>query len=525
MYTYRNIIFDFDGTLFDTVTEKLYEGMLRTLDSLKRDGYILHICTNGSEQYVENVLINFEIRRFFNSIKSKVQGLTKSQLVKQILDENLCCSAIVVGDNEAADESGCLSVGVSYAQGNNYKRADFIAHKPEEINSIIKKINGLYKDIAIQILCKKEKNMPLVVGINGVDTSGKTIFTKELDSYLSKRGIKTQTILMDDFHNPSQIRNKEKNTIVSYINNAFDLLKIESELLRPITKEGLLDNELTLLDIDEDKFTKCKRYIVDKDTIVLVEGVLLFREPLNKYFDFRMFIDISFDEVLRRAKQRDVALFGDDVAHRYNKKYIPIQKLYIEKYSPKDISDIVINNEDYYNSQIIKNSPWGKSKITNIKIEKVEGKHMLEISKMLEDEEAREMVGVVAIPALEDYKGNNSICYAILGEQEEFVGVVELFNISWKNRRAELSITIKPSIRGKGYGYKAIKKILEIGFEDYGINRIWLRVLETNKKAISLYEKLGFVQEGVCRGESLRGGKFINQIQMSLLMMEWVQRR
>lgn len=75
--------------------------------------------------------------------------------------------------------------------------------------------------------------------------------------------------------------------------------------------------------------------------------------PLNQYFDYRIFIDISFEEVIRRAMKRDAYLFGDDIAERYRRKYIPIQKRYIEGYNPKRISDIVIDNEDYLNPKII----------------------------------------------------------------------------------------------------------------------------------------------------------------------------
>ena len=211
-----------------------------------------------------------------------------------------------------------------------------------------------YKDIASEILYKKQENLPLVVGINGVDTSGKTTFTKELDRYLSKAGFKTQTILMDDFHNPSEIRNREKDPVISYTNNAFDLAKIERELMKPIATGTIVDKELMLLDIAENKFINEKRYYIDKDTIVLFEGVLLYREPLDQYFNFRIFIDISFEEMLRRAIKRDGILFGDKVIERYNNKYIPIQKQYLEKYNPKNISDVVVDNEDYLNPKIVK---------------------------------------------------------------------------------------------------------------------------------------------------------------------------
>lgn len=342
-----------------TSSGKLYDGVKDMLDRLRKEGYTLCVCSNGSREYVDKILNTFAINKYFKIIKSRIERLKKHQLIKQILDENACCSAIVVGDTiidlKAAREAKCLSIGVSYGYGgDSYKDSDFIAGNPEDIYRIITKINGLYSDVAKKILGKKQNGRPLIIGINGVDTSGKTTFTKEFDRCLSNAGYKTQTISIDDFHNPLKIRNSEKDPVTSYLNNAFDTAKIEDEIMRPIISEGIIDKELVLLDLEEDKFLNRKRYSIDKDTIVLVEGVLLYREPLNKYFDFRIFIDISFDEVLKRAKKRDVQLFEDKVIEKYKSKYIPIQKIYMEEYNPKDMSDIVIDNENYWNPKIIK---------------------------------------------------------------------------------------------------------------------------------------------------------------------------
>lgn len=85
-----------------------------------------------------------------------------------------------------------------------------------------------------------------------------------------------------------------------------------------------------------------------------------------------------------------------------------------------------------------------------------------------------------------------------------------------------MSIAIRPEMRRRGYGNAAINKILEIAFLEYGMNRVWLRALETNTNAIDLYKKAGFIQEGICRSESMRKGQFMNQIQMSILADEWI---
>ena len=135
------------------------------------------------------------------------------------------------------------------------------------------------------------------------------------------------------------------------------------------------------------------------------------------------------------------------------------------------------------------------------------------------------MLGVTELPDKEYLTTKNTKCYVILNHSREFVGIIEFFNTSWRNRRAELSIIIKREYRGKGYGTEAIEKILNIGFGELGFNRIWLRVLEYNRQAIVSYIKAGFIEEGICREESIRFGKFKNQVQMSILRNEWLHRR
>lgn len=336
----------------------LYEGVIELIDKLINDGYTLCICSNGSPQYIDYVLCNFKIKDKFTIIKPRDEEFPKPQLIKQILDEMCCSSSIIVGDTnadfESADDTGCLSIGVSYSFADtDYEQADFIAHHPSDVYSIIAKINSTYKYVIQELLTKKLRNKPLMVGINGVDTSGITTFTKEISKILNKAGFKVQVIHQDDFHNPSNIRNKEPDPILSYYNNEFDLKYLENEIIEPISLNGCIDKEVILLDLQKDQYCLKKRYVVDKDTIVLIKGVLLYREPIDKYIDFKIYIDISFDEVIKRASKRDFVIFGDSVSERYQNKYIPIQKLYLEKCTPKDKSNIVIDNEDYMHPKIL----------------------------------------------------------------------------------------------------------------------------------------------------------------------------
>jgi len=47
------------------------------------------------------------------------------------------------------------------------------------------------------------------------------------------------------------------------------------------------------------------------------------------------------------------------------------------------------------------------------------------------------------------------------------------------------------------------------GFEELNLNRIWLRVYDTNPRARKAYEKAGFVYEGTLRQAEYKHGRYI----------------
>ena len=103
-----------------------------------------------------------------------------------------------------------------------------------------------------------------------------------------------------------------------------------------------------------------------------------------------------------------------------------------------------------------------------------------------------------------------------------FVGNCGLFGIDWQNRFAEVGIFIgEKGYWNQGFGTNAIRLILKHGFETLNLHRIWLRVFETNQRAIRSYEKAGFTQEGKFRQAQYLDGKYVDVMIMSMLKSEW----
>lgn len=102
------------------------------------------------------------------------------------------------------------------------------------------------------------------------------------------------------------------------------------------------------------------------------------------------------------------------------------------------------------------------------------------------------------------------------------IGEVVLNDIETDVRQANFRIGIfNENESGKGLGTWAIKNILEYGFQELKLNRIYLDVFSYNERAIHLYKKMGFSQEGLLRESILDGDEYADDVLMSILRKEW----
>lgn len=94
------------------------------------------------------------------------------------------------------------------------------------------------------------------------------------------------------------------------------------------------------------------------------------------------------------------------------------------------------------------------------------------------------------------------------------IGDIELEQINWRSGTAEMRICIgHKGYWGKGYGSDAVRTLLNLAFECLKLEMIYLRVYESNTRAISCYEKCGFVRQGVLKP----GHRFLEQKNIILM--------
>jgi UDP-4-amino-4,6-dideoxy-N-acetyl-beta-L-altrosamine N-acetyltransferase len=98
------------------------------------------------------------------------------------------------------------------------------------------------------------------------------------------------------------------------------------------------------------------------------------------------------------------------------------------------------------------------------------------------------------------------------------IGTIGLKNFDYTARKVELFISIgEPDFISGGYGSDAVKTLVDYCFNSLNLHKIFLRVYESNQRAIRCYEKVGFEKEGTLRDEHFSSGKYENVIIMGIL--------
>ena len=101
------------------------------------------------------------------------------------------------------------------------------------------------------------------------------------------------------------------------------------------------------------------------------------------------------------------------------------------------------------------------------------------------------------------------------------IGIVNLTNMQIVNRSAEFSIMLgDKEYWSKGIGYEAASQMINHGFYDLNLHRIYLTVLTENVRAQQLYRRLRFKEEGVQREAVYKEGKYHDLVTMALLKSE-----
>jgi uridine kinase len=190
---------------------------------------------------------------------------------------------------------------------------------------------------------------PLRVAVDGPPAAGKTTLADELALLLRGRGREVIRTSTEAFHLPRahRYRRGEFSPEANY-HDSFDYDTLRRVLLDPLGPGGDRRYQHAVYDLDTDDSLFPPVTTAPADAVLLLDGVFLLRPELIDRWDLTIFVSTAFEQVLDRARIRDLARLGSaaEVERRFRTRYIPAQRLYFATARPAEHADIIVHNDE-----------------------------------------------------------------------------------------------------------------------------------------------------------------------------------
>jgi uridine kinase len=189
-------------------------------------------------------------------------------------------------------------------------------------------------------------NRAVLVGVSGIDGSGKGFVTAKLTKALRAKSLNVAPISADDWLNLPKVCINPDNYAEHFYEHAIRFDEMFEQLIVPLRDERSVD---VLADRGDPKATvhRKHRYLFRNIDVVLLEGIFLFKEGHREYFDLKIWIECSFETALRRAIARgQEGLPPAETQSSFEMIYFPAQRIHLDRDRPRRKADFIVRNDD-----------------------------------------------------------------------------------------------------------------------------------------------------------------------------------
>lgn len=107
----------------------------------------------------------------------------------------------------------------------------------------------------------------------------------------------------------------------------------------------------------------------------------------------------------------------------------------------------------------------------------------------------------------------DNIHFAIVNDEDEYMGTVSLKHVDYKKRTAEFAITVRKCAMGKGYSWFGMKSIIEKAFQEFELETVYWCVSRSNLRAVKFYDKHNFHETLDISNEILKRYEDVNDLK------------
>lgn len=184
---------------------------------------------------------------------------------------------------------------------------------------------------------------PTVVGVDGVDGSGKTTFADRLAAQYAAAERTAHVVHLDDFHNPRTIRYRAgRDSPEGYFFDTYNLRAFMTNVIEPIHGHPPRLIVSQAFDHRVDRPVQEQPTEVRAGEVVIVEGMFLHRDELRSVWDLSVFLDVPFGISVARMAERDGT--SSDPEDPSLRRYVEGQRIYLSTCHPAERSTFLIDN-------------------------------------------------------------------------------------------------------------------------------------------------------------------------------------
>jgi uridine kinase len=189
-------------------------------------------------------------------------------------------------------------------------------------------------------------NRAVLVGISGIDGSGKGFVSEKLADALRAKSLNVALISADDWLNLPHVSMNRENYAEHFYDHAIRFDEMFERLIVPLKYHREIN--ITADCADAKATTYCeRRYDFRNIDIVLLEGIFLFKRRYRHQFDLSVWIDCSFECALKRAIERgQEGLPPPETIKAFQTIYFPAQRIHLARDNPREGADIVFANDN-----------------------------------------------------------------------------------------------------------------------------------------------------------------------------------
>lgn len=113
------------------------------------------------------------------------------------------------------------------------------------------------------------------------------------------------------------------------------------------------------------------------------------------------------------------------------------------------------------------------------------------------------------------------VIFAIIKKDDfSLVGIINL-NLQKSYDRAELAYWVGKPFWGKGYGTEAARALIQFGFQELNLNKIFAASFTNNPGSWRIMEKIGLKHEGILRQHVKKWDEYVDLTYYGLLREEY----